>query len=147
MLYYLMVLSSNKNNKISFEIKEKVWLGLLFGCVCPCVCAAVWGWLWCDSCWQRARLEASEEVLNKAVALWVATLFSVHFPPLWKAAITMSAAIMLTWKKIAQANYSLSCSVSKKGEDWETEKLRNGQRHGNDSSWWQIKSAMLILRC
>lgn len=47
MLYYLVELSSNKNNQINFEMKENVWLELLFCCmymnlcVSPCmtVCA------------------------------------------------------------------------------------------------------------
>ena len=49
-------------------------------------------------------------------------------------------------KKIAQANYLLSCSVGKKEEDWETDRNCEIDKRGNESNRRQIKYVVLILK-
>lgn len=76
-----MVLFPNKINKYSFEIKGKKFdwnyylvarafiLECLSVCVCVCVLVQLFESDYGVTAVDRAQLEASEEVLNKAVAL------------------------------------------------------------------------------
>lgn len=76
---------------MSFFSQEKVWLQVLFSCVCVCVCTQ----LFQSVTAANEELDLRQVVLTQAVVCLAATLFS----PLSETLQLMSAAIMWTWRK------------------------------------------------